>query len=119
MTDGSRRKMILAAVPRLRAFAISLTGSVDRADDLVQETVLRAWAHSAAVAPHDRALGQDCAIHWSKKWQPIDRITKTIRRRAGTSTRVNRSRFAAWRRGSFGVFPLPALSSSLLRWPTQ
>jgi len=45
MTDGSRRKMILAAVPRLRAFAISLTGSADRADDLVQETVLRAWTH--------------------------------------------------------------------------
>ena len=45
MTDDSRREMILAAVPRLRAFAISLTGSVDRADDLVQETLLRAWTH--------------------------------------------------------------------------
>ena len=45
MTDDSRREMILAAVPRLRAFAISLSGSVDRADDLVQETLLRAWAH--------------------------------------------------------------------------
>ena len=45
MTADSRREMILAAVPRLRAFAISLTGSVDRADDLVQETLLRAWTH--------------------------------------------------------------------------
>jgi RNA polymerase sigma-70 factor (ECF subfamily) len=33
---------MLAAVPGLRAFAISLSGNVDRADDLVQETLLRA-----------------------------------------------------------------------------
>jgi RNA polymerase sigma-70 factor, ECF subfamily len=33
---------MLAAVPSLRAFAISLCGNVDRADDLVQETLLRA-----------------------------------------------------------------------------
>jgi RNA polymerase sigma-70 factor, ECF subfamily len=31
-----------AAIPQLRAFAISLSGNVDRADDLVQETILRA-----------------------------------------------------------------------------
>jgi RNA polymerase sigma-70 factor (ECF subfamily) len=47
----TRREMILAAVPRLRAFAISLTGSVDRADDLVQETLLRAWAHFDSFQP--------------------------------------------------------------------
>jgi len=32
---------MLNAIPRLRAFAISLTGNVDRADDLVQEALLR------------------------------------------------------------------------------
>jgi RNA polymerase sigma-70 factor (ECF subfamily) len=32
-------------VPSLRAFAISLSGSVDRADDLVQDTLLRALAN--------------------------------------------------------------------------
>ncbi len=37
------RDGILAALPHLRAFAMSLTGNPDRADDLVQETVLRAW----------------------------------------------------------------------------
>ena len=36
------RDAMLAAVPSLRAFAISLCGKVDRADDLVQETLLRA-----------------------------------------------------------------------------
>ena len=34
---------MLAAVPSLRAFAISLSGSHDRADDLVQDTLMRAW----------------------------------------------------------------------------
>src|SRR4029079_6312037 len=36
------RDDILASVPSLRAFAISLSGNGDRADDLVQETLLRA-----------------------------------------------------------------------------
>jgi RNA polymerase sigma-70 factor (ECF subfamily) len=36
------RDEILAAVPGLRAFAISLTGHGDRADDLVQDTLVRA-----------------------------------------------------------------------------
>ena len=33
---------MLTATPKLRALAISLSSSVDRADDLVQETLLRA-----------------------------------------------------------------------------
>ena len=41
--DESVRKAILGSVPSLRAFAISLCGNVDRADDLVQETLARGW----------------------------------------------------------------------------
>ena len=39
------RDALLAAVPSLRAFAISLSGQVDRADDLVQDTLLRALSN--------------------------------------------------------------------------
>ena len=39
------RDALLAAVPSLRAFAISLCGQVDRADDLVQDTLMRALTH--------------------------------------------------------------------------
>src|SRR5919205_2506509 len=39
------RDALLAAVPSLRAFAISLCGQVNRADDLVQDTLVRALAH--------------------------------------------------------------------------
>jgi RNA polymerase sigma-70 factor (ECF subfamily) len=36
------RQELLSAIPNLRAFAISLCGDVDRADDLVQEAITRA-----------------------------------------------------------------------------
>ena len=39
---------LIALLPAVRAFAISLTGRVDRSDDLVQETVMKAWAASAS-----------------------------------------------------------------------
>jgi RNA polymerase sigma-70 factor, ECF subfamily len=44
-SDPTVRDEMLGAVPSLRAYAISLCRNVDRADDLVQETLLRAWAH--------------------------------------------------------------------------
>src|ERR1700755_3037318 len=50
LTD-SLRDDILATVPSLRAFAISLCGNIDRADDLVQETLLRALAHIDSFQP--------------------------------------------------------------------
>jgi RNA polymerase sigma-70 factor, ECF subfamily len=43
--DEGLRETMLSAVPRLRAFAISLCSNVDKADDLVQETLLRALSH--------------------------------------------------------------------------
>ena len=49
--DPSLRDAILAAVPGLRAFAISLCGNVDRADDLVQETMLRALTNIDSFQP--------------------------------------------------------------------
>ena len=43
--EDTLRDQMLATVPSLRAFAISLTGNRDRADDLVQDTLMRAWAN--------------------------------------------------------------------------
>ena len=43
--EDTLRDQVLAAVPSLRAFGIFLTGNRDRADDLVQETLMRAWAN--------------------------------------------------------------------------
>ena len=49
--NPNTRDEILTAVPSLRAFAISLCGNVDRADDLVQETLLRALANIDSFQP--------------------------------------------------------------------
>jgi RNA polymerase sigma-70 factor (ECF subfamily) len=38
------RNDLLASIPNLRAFAVSLAGNSERADDLVQETLMKAWA---------------------------------------------------------------------------
>ncbi|MDE2435132.1 MAG: sigma-70 family RNA polymerase sigma factor [Sphingomonadales bacterium] len=45
------RTELLALMPHLRAFARGLCGRPDQADDLVQETVVRAWSARAAFAP--------------------------------------------------------------------
>lgn len=47
----SVRDLILAAVPGLRAYAVALSGSRDRADDLVQETLARALRHITTFQP--------------------------------------------------------------------
>lgn len=44
MTPQDFKSGLISAIPSLRAFAISLTGKPDRADDLVQETMMKAWA---------------------------------------------------------------------------
>lgn len=41
---------LVTAIPNLRAFAVSLCGNPDRADDLVQETLVKAWANLASFA---------------------------------------------------------------------
>lgn len=42
------KEALLAQIPSLRAFALSLTGNRDRADDLVQNTLMKAWAAAAS-----------------------------------------------------------------------
>jgi RNA polymerase sigma-70 factor, ECF subfamily len=42
MADPSLREELLETIPSLRAFALSLTGNGDRADDLVQDTIVKA-----------------------------------------------------------------------------
>lgn len=41
----SFKRDMLAALPNLRAFARSLVGHPDRADDLVQDAIMKAWAN--------------------------------------------------------------------------
>ena len=45
------KKGLIEAIPNLRAFAYSLCGSADRADDLVQETLTKAWSKRHTFQP--------------------------------------------------------------------
>ncbi|WP_420410487.1 RNA polymerase sigma factor [Hoeflea sp.] len=47
----SFKREMLAALPSLRAFAVSLSRRHDRADDLVQETVMKAWSKQDSFQP--------------------------------------------------------------------
>ena len=44
LSDGDFKTQLGQVIPHLRAFGRSLSGSRDLADDLVQETLLKAWA---------------------------------------------------------------------------
>ena len=45
------RKDVIALIPALRAFAWSLSHNAANADDLVQETLTKAWANRAQDLP--------------------------------------------------------------------
>lgn len=42
---------LLAAIPSLRAFGVSLAQNADKADDLVQETLVKAWDKQSSFQP--------------------------------------------------------------------
>ena len=56
------RSDLVAALPGLRAFALSLVVNAHRADDLVQETVLKAWANQHRFEPDSNFMAWLCTI---------------------------------------------------------
>lgn len=54
-SDAALRDRLLSAVPPLRAAALALTGDPACADDLVQDTLLRAWTATEGL-PHGADL---------------------------------------------------------------
>ena len=46
--ESGWKESLVALIPNLRAFAVFLCGNPARADDLVQETLLKAWEHQAS-----------------------------------------------------------------------
>ncbi len=50
MVSQQLRADLIGTIPNLRAFAVSLCGNPDRADDLVQETLVKAWSNLSSFA---------------------------------------------------------------------
>ena len=76
VTNATRDELI-ALVPELRAFALSLSRNPSTADDLVQETVLKAWAKLDSFS-----RARTCAPGCSRSC-----ATRSIRMRARASAR--------------------------------
>jgi RNA polymerase sigma-70 factor, ECF subfamily len=45
---GGFREQMIAEIPSLRAFAMSLCGTMHQADDLVQDALLKAWGNASS-----------------------------------------------------------------------
>ena len=50
-TEWDFKRAMLECLPGLRAFAVSLSKRHDRADDLVQDTIMKAWAKKTSFEP--------------------------------------------------------------------
>lgn len=61
-TGDQFRNDLLAALPDLRGFAMSLVVNPTRADDLVQETLLKAWANRHRFEPNSNLKAWLCTI---------------------------------------------------------
>jgi RNA polymerase sigma-70 factor (ECF subfamily) len=48
---GGFKSDLLSAIPSLRAFGMSLSQNADKADDLVQETLVKAWDKQSSFQP--------------------------------------------------------------------
>jgi len=81
MLDPSVREPLLGAIPKLRAFAIALCRDRDRAEDLVQGTLLRACAN---IDSFQRGSSMDawlCTImrnHFYSEWRRDRRYSRAI-----------------------------------------
>jgi RNA polymerase sigma-70 factor (ECF subfamily) len=60
--DGAFKKELVAAIPKLRAYALALTRSSAEADDLVQESLLRAWKFRNGYQPGGALQAWLCKI---------------------------------------------------------
>jgi RNA polymerase sigma-70 factor (ECF subfamily) len=82
--EPSARDLMLASIPKLRAFAISLCRNGDRADDLVQDALLRACANISLFEPGSNMYAWLCTIlrnHFytecrrgRRRFEPLDGI---------------------------------------------
>jgi RNA polymerase sigma-70 factor, ECF subfamily len=73
------RDGIVAAIPSLRAFAVSLSGNLDRADDLVQDTIVRALANIRSFQPGTNLMAWLFTIlrnhfrsEYRKRWRELE-----------------------------------------------
>ena len=77
--DGFFTRELLTTIPSLRAFARSLGATPDRADDLVQETLIKAWANQQSFVPGTNLktwlftiLRNTAYSEYRKRWREVE-----------------------------------------------
>jgi RNA polymerase sigma-70 factor (ECF subfamily) len=83
------REDLIVAIPGLRAFAMSLSSRSDAADDLVQETLMKAWKHheSFQIGTNMRAwlytiLRNEFYTHLRKRKREVEDVDEKYSSRA-------------------------------------
>lgn len=86
------REDLIAAIPGLRAFAMSLSARSDAADDLVQETLMKAWKHheSFQIGTNMRAwlytiLRNEFYTHLRKRKREVEDVDEKYSSRASVA----------------------------------
>jgi RNA polymerase sigma-70 factor (ECF subfamily) len=82
--DPALRQQLIAAIPHLRAFALSLTHNPIYADDLVQETLMRAWSKMDRFEPGTNFMAwvftilRNCFYSQHRtKWREVEDVDGT------------------------------------------
>ena len=78
------RSDIIRALPALRTFALSLVGDVSRADDLVQETFVKAWANQARFRPGTNFTAWLCTILRNQFYSDLRKTRREVEDVDGT-----------------------------------
>ena len=78
MTSSDFRDQLIVAIPRLRAFAMSLATRADLADDLVQETLMKAWNHRDSFQPGTNLRAWLCTILRNEFYSQIRKRRREI-----------------------------------------
>lgn len=79
------RQELLAALPGLRGFAMSLVVNVTRADDLVQETLLKAWKSQDRFEPGSNLMAWLCTIMRNQFYTECRKAKREVEDADGTA----------------------------------
>lgn len=105
---------LLGSIPSLRAFALSLTQNSDQADDLVQETLVKAWDKQAGFEPGTKLKAWLFTILRNEFYSRLRKRGREVLDSEGTM-----SERLAVHPGQYGRLDLEDLGRALERLPTD
>ena len=86
LPSDSFKRDLLSSLPRLRAFAGSLSGNATTADDLVQDTVLKAWTKQEQFEPGTNMVAWLITILRNQYYSKMRKAGREIQDSEGTFT---------------------------------